>query len=309
MSVEPVNILVIQISEQERKAPVPTLGTMPKGVADLLWQNLAPAEADRARRICRGTLASEQSAEAQIRIGFRYEIDLLFTWMESNFQTDVSDCKQRLEFLISDLTLPSEKKIREKIHAELVLLFLSLSDEDLAKTDSIDALPLRRLREEMLSSIWMVTAAKEARVSGPFSTRVQNLMTICGLLVEQKRFDEAIQICNMLPSIKVSLHPSSARASVLLEIVKGLCLAGLYAKASGVVDKMPDIDVCEKKEFRAYIFSKEHPFKYKFLMLLSIFKSLLKSFFNDVLIDHPISIIIAFLIFIFSLLKKNNQAG
>ncbi len=231
MALEALNLQIIPMSAEERRAPVPTLGTMPKGVADLLWQNLAPAEADQARRACRGTLASEQSTEAQIRIGFRYEIDLLFTWMEDNFQTDLSDCKQRIEFLISDLTLPAEKKIREKIHAELVLLFYSLSDEDLAKTDTIDALPLRRLRGEMLSSIWMVTSVREQRVNfpAPFSG-VFGLMSICTLLNKQKRFDEAIEIANTLPSMYKDM--------ALSEVCRELVAQGYLAKATRLVHKI-----------------------------------------------------------------------
>ncbi len=238
MSMEGINNAGVAFTEKERRASAPTLATLPVGVAGLLWKNLTPAEADKLGVSCSGACSAGQEIEATTKNNLHRDAEIFFTYAENNFQTDVSAYKQRIAALIDKFTLPKETMIREKIHAELLQLFLSLNEADLIKTEGIDSLPLCRLKEGIVSFLGIaLTVRKEQHLPTLHeSQHLKRLKSVCYFLIAQGRLGQAIEFVNTLP-------PGREREIVLFSTIKEPLMAHRpFAETIHLMNRIKDLD-------------------------------------------------------------------
>ncbi len=205
-----------------------TLATLPPGVAGLVWQNLTPVEQHYLGVTCRGALADRVSVDGQKRGDFLREINVFFSFARENFQANVAPFEECIAVLTKDLTLINKGKKLKKIYVEFLNLFLSLSNEDLAKTDGIDHLPLSDLKGEIFSAL---AIASWTRAALPFAQGIAGIANINEILTQSPAQYHAI----LRKEIKV---------------YEFLIVQSRYSEAIEFVDKLPDLNIEWKRRLK-----------------------------------------------------------
>ncbi len=191
---------------------------LPPGIAGLVWQNLTPVEQHYFGATCRGALADRVSIDGKKRGDFLCDINVFFSFARENFQTNVFLFEERIAILIDDLTLINKGEKLIKIYVEFLNLFLSLSNEDLAKTDGIDYLPLSDLRGEIISALAIASLTRAALPDAQGIAGIENIneiliypqlheirkeIKVFELLVIQDRCKEAFKFVDELPVLSI----------------------------------------------------------------------------------------------------------